>query len=306
MKTYKIDQCCLYKIGTLNRLCEILHITDIKELQELADAADKNYKVFLKKTGDKDRVIQHAKPRLDRIHKVLTKHLSSIQAPKYLNSAIKGKSYMTNAKAHIRDDSEMTRCFTLDIQNFFASTSYKYIWNFFVYSLLCSKDISSILTKILVYKGHVPTGARTSPILSFLAYKTMFDQIDDLCQSKNLIMTCYIDDICISGQNADKHTLKKVKTIIKNHGLTVHPKKIRLYSKKQPKLVTGVALTSTGAKLPNRRRKNIHDNLIILKSTNTLPDEKLKLKIVGQLGEAGQLENVFNRKLKNLKDQGLL
>jgi len=305
MKTYKIDQCCLYKIKTLNKLCEILHISDVKELQELADAADNNYKVFLKKTGNKDRVIQHAKRRLDRIHKVLTKYLSSIQAPKYLNSAIKGKSYISNAKAHIRDG-EMTRCFTLDIQNFYLSTSYKYIWNFFVSDLLCTKDISSILTKILVYKGHVPTGARTSPILSFLAYKTMFDQIDDLCQSKNLIMTCYIDDICISGHNADKHTLKRVKTIIKNHGLTVHPNKIRLYGKKQPKIVTGIALTSSGAKLPNRRRKNIHDNLIKLKSENPLTDEKLKSRITGQLGEAGQLEEKFKRQLKNLKDQELL
>ena len=43
MKTYKIDQCCLYKIVTLNKLCEILHINDVQELQELADAADNNY-----------------------------------------------------------------------------------------------------------------------------------------------------------------------------------------------------------------------------------------------------------------------
>jgi RNA-directed DNA polymerase len=42
----------------------------------------------------------------------------------------------------------------------------------------------------LTYDAHLPTGGAASPIIAYYSFKEMFDEIDRLARSRDVVMTC--------------------------------------------------------------------------------------------------------------------
>ena len=125
MRRYPLEQSPLYKITSPRRLAEVLGL-DEAELEELANRLD-NYKRF--KVGKtKKRDVQEPKDRLRAIHKRISRWLARIETPDYLHSAIKGRSYITNAKAHRAD----TNLIKVDIRSFFQNVTKHAVYLFFL------------------------------------------------------------------------------------------------------------------------------------------------------------------------------
>lgn len=293
MRRYPLTQSPLYKITSPRRLAEVLGL-DVAELEDLANRLD-NYKHF--KVGKKKkRDVQEPKDRLRAIHKRISRWLARIETPDYLHSAIKGRSYITNAKSHRAD----TNIIKVDIRSFFQSVTTHAVYLFFVDFMRCRGDVAMLMAKALTVDGHLPTGSPVSPILSYFAHKRMFDEIANLASENGLTFTVYVDDMCLSGESASRATLFKVRGLIAKAGLKSH--KCRFFPAGKPRVVTGVALTESGATLPHRRHMKIKEGFVAIKA---LPPGKNRnaavAALISRMHEAAQLDVFWKDRARNLE-----
>ena len=159
---YVLNQSPLYKLRSRKKLASILR-TQLNELEKLAKQDD-NYRIFnIHKDKGKPREINEPKPQLRRIQHRLFSLLRRISVPDYLHSGSKGKSYISNAEAHVGH----TALIKLDITKFFPSTKYWHTVDFFKNTMKCSPDVAGLLTNLLTCNGHIPTGSSISQFIGW-------------------------------------------------------------------------------------------------------------------------------------------
>jgi RNA-directed DNA polymerase len=153
-------------------------------------------------------------------------------------------------------------------------------------------------------EAHLPTGGAASPIIAYYSFKNMFDEIDQLARSRNVTMTCYVDDMALSGPRATKGLLREVQQIISRHGLKSH--KAHKFSASEPKVVTGVCITAGGPRVPNKLHLKIKNGFKSLSGVET-PIEKAKIlgPLLGRMEAAGQIDPAFKARAKTLRDKQL-
>lgn len=279
--TYKrvpVQASALFKLTSPRRLAEIL-LVPRSTLERLVNAGDSNYLVRPdRKSG---RIIEEPKPQLKLIHQRFARLLAQIETPDYLHSGVKGRSYITNANAHGADHS----CIKLDIKKFFPSSSSHYVQRFFEEVLEYPPDVASRAKRLLTYDGHLPTGGNASTILSFWAYKPMFDEIEALAKQHQCEFTLYVDDMSITGVFANRKCQQEARKIISRYALRAH--KAKAFSPGQPRVLTGIAKTRRGREVPHRRAKGIAMLEQKVAAAPTVAD-KLKLlpSLIGKLSEA--------------------
>ncbi|WP_439634702.1 reverse transcriptase family protein [Glycocaulis sp.] len=298
MKRYPPNQSQLYKVTSPADLARRLEV-ELCDLEELANRHD-NYKRFdAGKT--KKRPVQEPKDRLKKIHQKIARWLSRIETPDYLHSAIRGRSYITNASAHRAD----VNLIKVDIKSFFNNVRAHSVYLFFLHYMKCRADVSMLLAKILTVDGHLATGSSVSPILSYFAHKPMFDEIAQLSNELDLTFTVYVDDMCLSGEQAVRRTLFNVRQIIHRHGLSSH--KCRYFPAGVPRVVTGNALTPKGTRLPHPRHLKIKK---AFEELERLPAGSAREKAVNalksRLYEAAQLEPVWAERARSLANSEAL
>ena len=154
---------------------------------------------------------------------------------------------------------------------FFPSISREVVYNFFLSDLKCSPDVANILTNFTtidlskatirhpqtVYDflsgknvacfNHLISGAPTSQILSYLVNHRMFDEMQLVSDKYSTIMTVYVDDVTFSSeQKITREFKEKIFHIIAKYNYQVSNGKVKSYTKKYPKLVTGVIINANG------------------------------------------------------------
>jgi hypothetical protein len=279
-KKVPADQCHLFGIRSPHALAKRLG-WDLNKLDRLAD--DGGYRVFNhKQTG---RRIEEPGAALQSLHRQLHRYLARIGAPEYLHSAMKGKSYLSNAVAHVGAG----RLIKIDIAKFYQSVPQHKVMHFFRDQLACAGDVAGLLANLICYQGKLPTGSSVSPIISYYAYKTLFDDLAALAQRHGLVMTCYVDDITMSGIGATGAVLHEARTMIFRAGLRAH--KDRQFHNGCARIVTGVVVGEQGISLPFSRWQKIQQQTRELEAC-TDPVEKLRLypRLVSRLYEATQID----------------
>lgn len=281
MKTHKrvkLRASALFRLTSPRRLAAMLLVPPAR-LQHLADLGDENY--IVREDRKSGRVIEEPKPELKLIQLRFARLLAQIETPDYLHSGIKGRSYLTNANQHSADQA----CIKLDVQKFFPSSSSHYVQRFFEEVLEYPTDVASRARRLLTYGGHLPTGGNASTILSFWAYRPMFDEIDELAKRLGCEFTLYVDDMSITGKFANRKLQREASKIVARYGLRTH--KTKSFSPGQPRVLTGVAKTRRGSELPHRRAKGIAD-LERQEAAAETTAEKLQVlpALIGKLSEA--------------------
>ena len=287
-KRVPVRASALFKLTSPRRLAEIL-LVPRPTLERLVNAGDSNYLVRAdRKTG---RIIEEPKPQLKLIHQRFARLLAQIETPEYLHSGVKGCSYITNANAHGADHS----CIKLDIKKFFPSSSSHYVQRFFEEVLEYPPDVASRAKRLLTYDGHLPTGGNASTILSFWAYKPMFDEIEALAKRHQCEFTLYVDDMSITGLFANRKCQQEARKIISRYALRAH--KAKAFSPGQPRVVTGIAKTRRGRELPHRRAQGIA-RLEQEEAAASTTEEKLQIltSLIGKLSEAAIVDQSWNGK----------
>ncbi|WP_321324791.1 reverse transcriptase family protein [Thiomicrorhabdus sp.] len=298
-KSYSITQSPFYKVSSKKRLANILGCSP-KALKKLS--SDSFYNVF-NVNNDKGNVreIQQPISELEAIHTRIASLMSRIAIPIDIHSGLKKRSHVTNAKQHIGNK----KLLTTDIRKFFPSTSKEMVFRLFFYDFKMPGDIARLMSDVCCFKNGLPTGSRLSMHMAYWANHGMFEEIDNLCKSLNLVFTVYVDDLTISGDSVNELLLNTLKKIVGRYNHRLHEEKTRIYGKNEKKLVTGVIIDGNQTKVKNQQLKNIFEDMEQWKLVKGTPLElpSIKQRLVGRLSAASQVQSSFKDKARSvLKD----
>jgi hypothetical protein len=288
-KKYPIDRSPLYGLQKRARLARLLRI-DLKDLKHLL-AGNDNYRVFERPKRDGGaRQVEDPKETLKLLHRRFLWILSRVETPGYLHSGVKGRSYVSNSRQHIGPHPVAK----IDIRKFFPATTFDHVKRGFAKAFGCSPDVAYLIARLCTFQNHLPTGSPMSVLVAYYAHKRMFDSLFRISARRGWTLTCYVDDITISGLGVNRFSLVAIRKEIGAAGLSCHKGKERIYAKDEPKLVTGVIVDASGVKLPNTRQRAIFDKLSRFRA-ETAPEPKgmLARELAGRANEAAQVDARF-------------
>lgn len=282
-KSYHRNQSPLYRVTSPKVLAKRLHLS-VAQLHGLLDVADNYIRWIDKDTG---RSIQQPKPFLRAVHERVAKLLGRIETPDFLHSAVKGRSYISNALAHDPNNPTVK----VDLKKFYQNARAQAVFHFFHDRMQCDGEVAGMLATLLTVDGHLPTGSSASPILSYFAYEDMFTLIEQAARQRGCVMTCYVDDMVFTGRGATPRLIHEVRRIAQPYRLWTH--KTKVFGPGEPKVITGLAITTGGAKVPNHRRITIEQELRAFRSRPEAASINGVRTLVGQLYEAAQIDPLW-------------
>lgn len=295
-KCYPLVDCALYKLRSKRRLAEILFSspTEIRTL-----CLDNNYRCFVDKSGTKPRNIQEPTGQLDRIHSRIASLLCRIETFDGLHSGKKGYSNITNALAHVGADRHMV---TVDLNSFFPSTQRRMVFDFFFDTMKCAPDVADLLSDLLTFNNHLPTGSRISMPLAYFANKKMFDEMRVMAEKIEAVMTIYVDDITVSGANVRRGLIFKLGQIAKKYGHNLKGNKSRYFDKNEIKLVTGAAIRNTEISPRNKHLEKLHKCINAWELTENA-EEKTKAahSVLGRFNYAGSIDARYKDRARSFR-----
>lgn len=216
------------------------------ELKFILEDIDDSYYEYSKYKRDKDgfiktyidgtpkkRTITPSKGALKKIQSSIKRNiLDNVVVPIHIQGGVRGKSNISNAKAHQGKKYK----FTTDLQDFFPAVK-----NNLVYSVFLRIGFTNVqanwLTRLTTFKYGLPQGASTSPGLSNLSFISIDEKLISICKSSGITYTRYIDDLTFSSANDFKDKIPEILSIVINAGFKVSYRKT-LYCGKQT--ITGI------------------------------------------------------------------
>jgi len=294
---YDLQESPLFNLTTKKQLAKLLGIPLGQVVRLSKNDKDDNYDVFtanLKPLLEHElfkknpREVQKPKPELVKVHKRLLRLFRRIKTPPYLHSAVKGKSYSTNAMTHVGN----VETLKVDIKSFYKCVSSSRVYSFFFNTMQCSCDVSYILTSLCCYGTFIPTGSCLSPILSFFVNKKMYDSLHAYASGQSMTMTVYVDDIVFSGNIIKKSHSSVINYIISSNGYTPHKQK--KFGRMTPRVVTGLTILNGKLDIPYRRKAKVRVLLAAIISEQSLVKRtELCLSLRGMLCELKRFSPKF-------------
>ena len=162
------------------------------------------------------------------------------------------------------------------------------------------------ISKICTFKGYLPQGAPTSPVISNIVFKAVDEEITEICKKRKVIYSRYADDLTFSTNNKQYliDLIKPITEIVKKHGFKINSEKTRLYSGKRRMSVTGVILNSGRLTVGRDLKRNIRAGLynVIVKN-----DKKINKKVLmGYISFIKDIEPDYFESIKKYKNKLLL
>lgn len=151
---------------------------------------------------------------------------------------VRGKRLIDNLRIHI--GKPMVANF--DLEKFFSNITSKRVCRTFC-AIGAAPDVAKVLMQLTTFKGRLPQGAPTSPMLANLAAgyggRSCLDgRIDFLCKKHRSRNRRWIDDISISGPRYLKKLKPTVEKIIGQSGFKPNRDKEDFVSNKESQVVT--------------------------------------------------------------------
>lgn len=153
--------------------------------------------------------------------KDMQKHINAylvehIPMPDYAFGGIKKRDNIKNALFH----KGQKYVFQTDLKDFFPYITHKMVYEMFV-RVGFSHDVSSLLTKLTTYKGHLPQGAPTSTTIANLVFVPTGLEIQAIAEREGLRFTTFVDDVTMSSQSDFKHVVPEIVQTITSHGFKI-------------------------------------------------------------------------------------
>ena len=135
----------------------------------------------------------------------------------------------------------------LDLENFFDSFHFGRVKGFFEKNndFKMAPEVAIVVAQLTCYKGVLPQGAPTSPIITNLICNILDMRILKIAKKYRLDYTRYADDLSFSTNDKKFLTVytmfyKEINKEINNVGLHINEKKTRLQFKDSRQTVTGL------------------------------------------------------------------
>lgn len=237
----------------LSEIDHIIHNIDSFYYQKETIKKNDNGEPKVKNGIIQKRVLNPSIKRLKVIQKRLQKNiLQKLSIPDYAFGAIKGKDNISNAKRH----QGKKYIFTTDLTNFFPSVNHKQVFEMFV-SFDFSPTVARLLTKLTTYKGKLPQGAPTSPIVANLVFVKTGKRLQEIAIENNLTFTSFVDDLTFSCPTDFKDKIQNILNAVVEDGFRISHKKTN-YKTKLP-TVTGVIVKNNSLDLPKEFKDKMKD-----------------------------------------------
>jgi RNA-directed DNA polymerase len=135
---------------------------------------------------------------------------------------------LTNAQAHLGSQYMLN----IDLKDFFHQISRDRVVEIFRSPVLdFNQEEADLLADICCYRGRLPMGAPTSPVLSNLAAIPLDQDLQHYCAHHQMRYTRYADDMTFSSTHqaiTAQHEADLKNWITNIHGYVLHPDKYRL------------------------------------------------------------------------------
>lgn len=289
---YELTSSPLYCVGSHGRLAELLYWAGTTgQLRAFARRPDNYSRYFEKSKSGKDRLIEAPAVRLKAFQARFLDLLSRIELPEYLHSARPGYSYLSNSAAHC--DAEGCTI-TMDIDSFYQSVTLQRVARFLEQRLKCASDVSDTLAHLLCCDWHLATGSPASPLVSFWAYRDVFDSVNNRVRSRGGIFTVYIDDMGMTGKGFGHTDVRWVGRLLRQAGLTLNETKTRVFRADAAKLITGRAFRNGVSRAPNKQHLKMRNAQAQLEQDPN--DPTLRASVVGLKHHLALLDDVKREK----------
>jgi hypothetical protein len=270
---------------------------EAKKVTELANGIEKYYydNPKLDKKG-KLRLFQCTKGNANLIQKRIHKILSNYNFPLYMFGVVSGKSIEDNAKIHLGAKTVVT----IDIKDCFPNTTYKKVFGMFRRELGFGTKVASLITKLVTYKGNVPQGTHSSSAVVALCLFPMCQELNELCQKNKLKLSIWVDDISISGTGSEK-LIDNFITILSKYHYSCRHRKIKVWTGRQYKEITGTAINNNRLTVPKSKIKECNKIIIGLKKGSY--DKTIIPSLLGKLASIKQIDGKIYNQLVGLANK---
>lgn len=193
-----------------------------------------------KKTGGV-RKISSPDRFLKKVQRRIAFILEALFTPKpSANGFVTGRSIVSNAKGHIGKKF----VYNIDLKDFFPSIHYGRVKAVMkLHPFKCTDEMAHLIAHLVCYKGVLPQGSPTSPILTNIVSQNLDRKLVAIAKHYRCFYSRYADDITFSS---NKNIFKKEKflfalnEVIQTEGFTINEKKTRLQKATQRQEVTGI------------------------------------------------------------------
>ena len=197
----------------------------------------------------------------------------------------KNKSIISNAKIH--KNKRYILC--IDLNNFFDAFHFGRVFGYFSANryFKLPKEVAVTIAQIACYKGSLPQGAPSSPIITNLICQTLDMHVLKIAKKYKLDYTRYADDLTFSTNKKDflknkDEFLKKLQKEIEKSGFSINERKTRLIYRDSRQIVTGLVVNRK-INVPRNFYRTTRAMLHSLYATG-------EFKIDGENGTIAQLE----------------
>lgn len=295
----------LVSVRSLERLLRIPR----EQLERIADEIKAHYRPWASKnprTG-KVRIIRKPSPELKQVQRRIAKRvLGSFELGSEVHGGIRGRSPKTNAQAHLAKDCLIT----IDVRQFFPSVHHTLVYRMLRWELGFGRDVARIITRLVTYKGQLPQGAPTSPILANLFLRLAVDALLVAEAKKATVSyTRFVDDIGLSGRNP-RELINLVARSLTTRRLAISRKhKLRIMPRSTPQKITGLLVNGNKPSIPKGRRDRVRAAIHEFARTPGGPlREKALRSILGRINHVKQFNpgnaNRLQRQLLSVEGQG--
>jgi retron-type reverse transcriptase len=208
--------------------------------------------------------------------RILRRILEQTDLPECVHGFRRGRSIGTGASPHVGKD--VVVC--CDVKDFFPTITVKRVWGVFR-SLIVNPRISNLLAALTTYRGRLPQGAPTSPMIANLVCRRLDRRLMGLAKSRGIVYTRYADDMTFSGGAETPAILKFLRECLKDEGFTIAKEKTRILRRGRRQEVCGVVVNDrAGIPRPWRRRVRAEVHRI---ATGVKPDPSHVAHVRGEL-----------------------
>ena len=204
----------------------------------------------------------------------------------YLHSAVKQRSYHTNAQVHIGDKF----VFAIDLKDFYPSiTKYK-LYLFFKDKFKLSQDIAMFYSVLSTCKSEdgsyrLGQGLSQSSTLAYLVNYTLFNYLYMFSKENDIEMSIYVDDVVFSSKNKIPQSfIDRLFGIIKGNDMFIKRQKVHNYKKESVKKITGVYVNGNKTRVANNKHYEFHIQYKYLKN---------KIKEINSIDEYYKIYNLY-------------
>ncbi len=295
-------------MNAIRSMHDLYDLLDLDELKIYTCAHSPKYKVYKipKKSGY--RLIEDPHADLKYIQGILNDHMQALYYYKrpacaygfcISSSSEDERNVVSNAKKHLG----CSHLLNIDLKDFFHQIKKEKVRAIIQNHIHgTDSDVRDTMTSLFTYKGRLPMGAPTSPILSNFAMIELDDELMQLCDVYNIVYTRYADDLSFSTQGDHKINIDikdMIYEAIKFRGFEINPLKVKWYGPKDVKYVTGIVVGSDGISLPAEYLPRLEEEISIYAHT-VLADARY------HTGMSGKKMELFKQEISGKINFGLM